>query len=87
MVAGEPVSVLSADTSQPARPLSGCMVHTERILNLRAAPDTGSDVRALVPYDVTLTATQREGAWYQVDYLGLSGWLSAAYLTPQGSCD
>lgn len=42
---------------------------------------------ALVPYDVTLTVTGRQGKWFQVDYLGLRGWLSAAYVAPHGTCE
>jgi uncharacterized protein YgiM (DUF1202 family) len=55
-------------------------------LNLRAAPDTSGAVIRLIPFDVTLTAFERSGGWYYVDYLGERGWLSADYVTPSDLC-
>ncbi|HML23379.1 MAG TPA: Calx-beta domain-containing protein [Aggregatilinea sp.] len=86
LVQGAPAAIVPASLTEPAVPLSGCMVATRRILNLRTLPDTGSAVLTLVPYNVSLTATQRQGDWFNVDYLGTPGWLNAAYLTLQGTC-
>lgn len=70
---------------KPAHP------HRSTILTYRppygSHSDEGSEVLALVPYDVTLTVTGRQGKWFQVDYLGLRGWLSAAYVAPHGTCE
>ena len=82
-----PASYPPADAPESPIVPGGCMVRTLRILNLRAAPDVSSEVLALVPYDVTLSVTGRQGEWFQVDYLGVRGWLSAAYLAPRGACE
>lgn len=78
------VEVETPSTASSA--LTGCMVRTQRILNLRTEPGTDSEVISLVPYDVTLTAMQREGNWFYVDYLGVPGWLSADYVALVGDC-
>ncbi len=82
-----PASYPPADAPESPIVPGGCMVRTLRILNLRAAPDVSSEVLALVPYDVTLSVTGRQGEWFQVDYLGVRGWLSAAYVAPRGACE
>ena len=64
--------------------LSNCMVTTNYILNLRDAP--GGEVTDVVPYDVTLTALSRTAGWFEVDYHGVTGWISADYVTPNGDC-
>src|SRR5690606_6379007 len=80
-----PAPILVAPAG-PRTALDGCMVVTRNILNLRDTPDANGTVLRLIPYDVTLTALERTGGWFYVDYLGQRGWLSAAYVTPQGSC-
>ncbi|MBN1678737.1 MAG: hypothetical protein JW966_00500 [Anaerolineae bacterium] len=64
--------------------LSGCMVTTKDMLNLRESP--GGAVIRWVPYNVTLTAFARTADWFNVDYLGVQGWLSAGFVTPSGAC-
>ena len=68
----------------PPGAMGDCMVTTNYILNLRQTPE--GEVAALLPYQVTLTAFRKQGDWYYVDYLGTRGWVSAAYVTPIGSC-
>lgn len=84
--------VLVVGTANPANmqpmTLTGCMVTTgQGMMNLRATPDTNSTVLTKVPYNVTLTALQRQGDWFYVDDLGTMGWLNAAYVTQNGSCE
>ena len=67
-----------------AQALSGCMVRADYILNLRGAP--GGEIIGAVRYGATLTALSRTSGWYQVDANGVTGWLSADYVTPIGSC-
>lgn len=73
----------------PAPPLvkglADCMVTTTHILNLRTGP-AGESMRWL-PWNVTLTALERRAGWFLVDYHGEKGWISAAYVRPQGDCD
>ena len=75
----------STPAPRPRRDLFSCMVRTSYILNLRAGP--GGDVINLVPWDVTLTAMEKSGGWYKVDYHGQQGWVSADLVEAKGSCD
>ena len=75
----------STPAPRPRRDLFSCMVRTNYILNLRAGP--GGDVINLVPWDVTLTAMEKSGGWYKVDYHGQQGWVSADLVEAKGSCD
>jgi len=70
----------------PPTALSNCRVTTTHILNLRAAPDATSAVLTLVPYQTTLNASARSGAWLQVVFGSQQGWLSAGYLMLDGDC-
>ena len=84
--------LISADSGLSTAPvsgpppigLSGCMVTTTHILNLRAGPD--GDVIGTVMYNATLTALSRTDAWFEVDANGVTGWISADYVTAAGSC-
>jgi uncharacterized protein YraI len=62
------------------------MVTTSHIVNLRTQPDANSPVVRMVPYNVTLTAFERSAGWFYVDYNGSRGWVSAEFVSPQGSC-
>ncbi len=68
----------------PAWSLSNCMVTTNYMLNFRDGP--GGEVMGGIPYDVTLTALSRTAGWFEVDYHGATGWISAAFVTPHGDC-
>ncbi len=68
----------------PAWGLSNCMVTTTDVLNFRDGP--GGEVIGGVAYDVTLTALSRTAGWFEVDYHGTTGWISAAFVTPNGDC-
>jgi len=77
----------AAPTPTPAleaRSLSGCMARTTNILNFRASP--GGDVIRAVPYNATLTAVARTADWFKVDFHGVKGWISAAFVEPIGTC-
>jgi len=64
--------------------LSGCMARTTHILNFRASP--GGDVIRAVPYNATLTAVARTADWFKVDFHGVKGWISAAFVEQIGTC-
>ena len=66
------------------RSLTNCMVTTTDILNFRDGP--GGDIQTMVPYNVTLTAMARTAGWFQVDYHGETGWISADYVIPEENC-
>ncbi len=67
-----------------AQSLSNCMVRTQFILNLRAAPD--GEIIGEVPHNSTLTALQRTAGWFKVDYHGERGWIAAEFVDKKGSC-
>ncbi|MFC1961344.1 SH3 domain-containing protein, partial [Chloroflexota bacterium] len=88
------VALLSGGTSAPAAAVQApaaveetatvgtpvsCMVTTTYRVNLRDAPNGAEITR--IPYETTLTASAESGGWYQVDWLGQSGWVSADYVT------
>ena len=79
--ASAPASPAAAAQTQA---LSNCMVRTNYLLNFRDGPD-GQVIGAL-PYDVTLTALEKSGGWFKVDYHGEQGWISADYVEPKGNC-
>ena len=89
LLPGEAPSACAAPVAQatpiPARSLSGCMVRTKYMLNLRDAP-AGAKIGG-VPYDVTLTALARTVGWFKVDNMGQQGWIAAMYVEPIGDCD
>ncbi len=83
LVAGPPAPFASA-TPPAYRSLSGCMVRTQYILNLRGSP--GGETLLHVPFDVTLTALEWTAGWFKVDYLGEHGWIAGEYVEPAGDC-
>ena len=66
------------------RSLSGCMATTTARLNLRMSP--ADRVIGVVPDGSTLSAVSRVDGWFEVDYVGAVGWISADYATTDGSC-
>ena len=64
--------------------LNDCIVTTQVWLNFRASP-SGDVLYTLAPA-VSLTAEEYRDGWYQVDFYGEKGWLSADYVTPEGAC-
>lgn len=90
-VAGGPAPAAPAEPSRPVSvvagvPLTGCRITTEYMINIRSAPSLDSVVLDMVPYQTTLTATERTEDWFRVVYLDFQGWISADYLTPAGTC-
>ncbi len=87
LVAG-PSAPASAPQQQAASTqgtmLSGCMVTLQYSLNFRDAPD-GEKIGALRS-QIKLTALERTDGWFKVDYHGERGWISAAYVEPEGDC-
>ncbi len=70
--------------SAQGRMLSDCMVLLQYSLNFRDAPD-GKKIGALRS-QIKLTALERTDGWFKVDYHGEQGWISAAYVEPEGDC-
>ena len=68
-----------------SRALSDCAVKTASGLNFRDAPN-GERIGVLSA-STTLAALARTPRWFQVDNQGELGWISADYVTTQGSCE
>ena len=66
-------------------PLAECTVTTTDILNLRNEP-AGDTVLAVILNDVSLTSIMHVTSWFQVNYYGIVGWISADYVTTTGAC-
>lgn len=82
-------SVWPAATAQPLSlpsptPAPQCLGSTTAAVNLRDAPN-GSRIGGIYPSE-TVNVLASKAGWYQVDYLGLVGWVSAQYLSPTGNC-
>lgn len=64
--------------------LSNCIVTTTHPLNFRDGPN-GNRIGG-VPPQTTLVASAREPGWFQVEYNGETGWISADYVISEGDC-
>jgi len=56
------------------------------VLRLRDEAE-GRQVRALIPFRVTLPAKARTASWFIVEFMGLDGWVSAGYAQTEGLCE
>ena len=83
LVAGPPAPSV-ATPSLDTQLLGDCMVTLQYSLNFRDAPD-GDKIGALRS-QIKLTAVERTDGWFKVDYHGTKGWISAAYVSPEGDC-
>ena len=77
------VSPLNEDASIP---LSECNVTTASVLRLRDEAG-GQQVKALIPFRVTLPAKGRTASWFFVEFMGVDGWVSASYVQTEGICE
>ncbi len=73
------------ETIPVSRSLSDCAVTTTHGLNFRDAPN-GNRI-GVVPERTQLRVLARTPSWIQVEHQGALGWISADYVTTQGSCD
>ncbi|MXX49742.1 MAG: SH3 domain-containing protein [Chloroflexi bacterium] len=53
-------------------------------INFRVTP--GGQIISILAPGITLTAYEKQGDWYNVDFYGRRGWLHADYVTPIGNC-
>ncbi len=66
-----------------------CQISTTGNLNLRAAATMGDNIIGYVLRGATLTPLSRTAYWYQVEYQGKQGWMSASprYVQSAGTCE
>ncbi len=72
-------------SSMDAPSLIACSVTTTLNLNFRNGPN-GLRI-GLVPGGLTLEVKARAPGWFNVEYQGKSGWISADYVVTEGNCD
>ena len=65
--------------------VSDCTVTTTHGLNFRDGP--GGNRIGVVPHNTTLSAVARTPRWFEVEYEGASGWISADYVVEEGDCE
>jgi hypothetical protein len=82
-----PATISQTDT---VAQMADCTVVTRSRANLRDDASFGDNVVLVIGYDTAsptlLTALERRGDWYRVDYLGTQGWLNASVVMTQGPC-
>ena len=83
--AGKVVHV-AALTDAESIPLTECQVTTSNVAQLQDAP-AGSNVLALVPFNIAMSAEARTANWFLVNYLGQSGWISLDLVQTEGACE
>ena len=76
---------IGAIESQPViTELSTCRATTTHGLNFRESP--GGDRIGIVPENTSLPASARTPGWFNVEFNGASGWISADYVITDGAC-
>ena len=74
----------------PAQPsqfeLIDCQLTAGDIINLRTEPGIEHDIEAEIPFRAQLTALDRVGDWFQVEYEGRMGWVNIDYVFRRGAC-
>ncbi len=76
------VSPLTEDASIP---LIECVISTTDVAQLRDEAG-GAVIEAMVPYGLSLPAQARTAGWFQVNFMGIDGWLSADAVQTDGIC-
>lgn len=72
----------AAGQPSPGQPAPGsCPIHTTGHLRLRAAPSLQGETIGYVPRGSNLNAISRTTYWYQVSYLGQTGWIGQLYVS------
>ena len=81
---GHGCDIGAIEAMPPILTLSDCRVTTTHGLNFRDGP-LGNRIDG-VPYNAILSAMARTPGWFQVEYRGRSGWISADYVVTEGEC-
>ena len=66
--------------------LLNCGLSTGDIINLRAGPGLDYEIRAEIPFQTSLRASNRMGDWFEVEYEGEIGWVHIDYVFRSGYC-
>jgi len=81
-----PQAAAPVPTSTPMPDVYRVVVDSDNGLNLRAAPDTGSQVIYVLPYGMVLSVLgESENGFLHVQWAGYTGYVSREYVTPFGA--
>ena len=80
------VATQASAQATPGHALENCMVTTTASVNFRDAP-AGGLLGNGIAEGATLTALSRTSDWFEVDFMGVTGWISAAYVVASETCD
>ena len=73
-------------TAKPAEDAYRVVVSSDNGLNLRSAPNTGSDVVYILPYGMVLTVIGESGnGFLHVQWASYTGYVSSQYVSPLGA--
>ncbi len=76
----------TAEMTTTADSQSACEVTTIVASRMRQSASTTSATVAGVPEQTTLRVLSFQSGWYQVTYLGTSGWISSSLVVTRGNC-
>ena len=90
-VTGTPGTPVPGATVSPAAPVTignvgNCSLTVNKIVRLRAEPNTTSKVLTRLAYNTTWKVTGRVAGWYQIVWTNTQGWVSDAYVRATGEC-
>ena len=77
-------STTQTGSDQPVA-LNGCTIETTDLVNMRDEPDGDQVLLVFLPGTV-FAALQRTSGWFQVNFNGTLGWISADYVNTSGDC-
>ncbi|MCY3835869.1 MAG: hypothetical protein OXF83_05450 [Anaerolineaceae bacterium] len=76
---------ISEGAELPFVSLANCQVISTDFINFRDAP-AGERLNQVIPVNTNLVAEGKSSGWFNVNYLGRSGWVSSDYVQTQGTC-
>jgi len=82
--APEPEPEPEAVASEPM--VDGCPIHTTGHINFRAEPSLDAEKLGVVRRGTTVGAISRIWGWYQINFLGRTGWIGGKYVDNIGDC-
>ncbi len=77
---------IASAASADKPPMTDCLLTTTHALNFRNGPSLASARMGHVPQGATVKASARTPAWFQVEFQGVEGWISADYVVAEGNC-
>lgn len=85
---GTPVAETTASVGTPAAigAVGNCSLTINKIVRLRAEPNTTSKILTRLAYNTTWKVTGRVVGWYQIIWTDMQGWVSDSFVRATGEC-